>query len=303
MRTFSYRCVAAFPVICATALVLVAAVPGRSGVTNAGTSAPNATTPCGVAGTPPATYAHVIWILFENKLYSKIIGSSSAPYINGVAKKCGLATNYYAVGHPSLPDYIALTSGSTQGITDDSGPSSHRLTAASIFSQLGSGWRSLDESMPGNCYLSNSGQYLVRHNPAAYYTNIRTVCNSRDVPLGTTPDISARFTFVTPNACNDMHNCSISTGDKWLSTFLPKILNSSTYAAGSTAVFVTWDESDSSSSNRVPTLVISPRTAVGALSSTTFNHYSLLRTTESMLGLGCLAKACNAASMRSAFHL
>ena len=102
-------------------------------------------------------------------------------------------------------------------------------------------------------------------------------------------------------------SCPISTGDTWLATFLPKILRSSTYAHGGTAAFITWDEADYSSSSshsrsHVATLVISPTTPAGARSSTRFNHYSLLRTTEEMLGLGCLANACNATSMRYAFH-
>src|SRR5213079_1440463 len=111
--------------------------------------------------------------------FGEIIGSSAAPYLNKLASQCGLATAYKAISHPSLPNYIAMTSGSTQGITDDSGPSAHPLDVPSIFSQLGSDWRALEESMPSNCSLKNSGQYAVRHNPAAYYTNIRTACQTQ----------------------------------------------------------------------------------------------------------------------------
>jgi hypothetical protein len=287
---------------------------------NWGTSAPvtvavsngstSSSRPCGVASSAPSAWDHVVWIVFENKQYSQIIGSTNAPYINSVASKCGLATGFYAEAHPSLPNYIAMTSGSTQGITDDNAPSSHPLNVASIFSQLGSGWRSLEESMPSNCYKSDSGTYAVRHNPAAYYTNLSS-CSSLDVLLGSTPDISARFTFVTPNTCNDMHSCptssvtatEVKTGDSWLSTFLPKILNSSTYQVGRTAVFITWDEDDSGGNQHVPTLVIAPSVPAGARVATTFNHYSLLRTTEEMLGLSFLGSAASAASMRSGFHL
>lgn len=268
--------------------------------------------PCGTASAP-AAWQHVVWIVFENKTYSQIIGSSNAPYINSVANECGLATNFSAEAHPSLPNYIAMTSGSTQGITDDSGPSSHPLSVPSIFSQLGTGgWTSLEESMPSNCYLSDSGFYAVRHNPAAYYSNIRTDCSAQDVPLGSTPDISARFTFVTPNICHDMHSSScgsdttteVKNGDAWLSGFLPKILQSSQYQAGTTAVFITWDEDDYSDSQHIPTIVISPSTPTGTTSDTGFNHYSMLRTTEELLGLATyLGNAASATSMRSAFHL
>jgi len=243
-----------------------------------------------------------VWIVFENHSYSEVIGSSSAPYINALAGECGLATDMHAESHPSLPNYIAMTSGSTQGITDDSGPASHLLSGSSIFSQTGSGWRSLEESMPTDCALSDSGDYVVHHNPAAYYTGIATACLTQDVPLGSTPDISGRFTFITPNVCHDMHDCSVATGDAWLSTELPKILGGSAYAAGSTAVFVTWDEDDGSAGNHIATLVIAPSVAAGTTSGTSFNHYSMLRTTEEMLGISSyLGGAATAASMRDAF--
>jgi hypothetical protein len=258
--------------------------------------------PCGTAVTPPTTYQHVIWIVFENKAYSEIIGSASAPYLNTLASECGVATNFFAETHPSLPNYIAMTSGSTQGITDDNPPSSHPLAVPSIFSQVAS-WRSLQESMPSNCALTDSNPYAVKHNPAAYYTGIRTACASFDVPLGSTPDISAAYTFVTPNLCNDMHDCSVSTGDSWLSTLLPKILGSTAYTSGSTAIVITWDEDDSSASNHVATLVIAPSVPIGTSVATTFNHYSMLRTTEELLGVNTyLGNAATATSMRSPFH-
>jgi hypothetical protein len=245
----------------------------------------------------------VVWIVFENHAYGSIIGSSSAPYFNRLASVCGLATAYSAVTHPSLPNYIALTSGSTQGITDDGSPNQHPLDVPSIFSQLpGGGSRSLEESMPTNCDLSSSGRYVARHNPEAYYTNIRSDCNSYDVPLAATVDISARFTFVTPNLCNDMHDCSVSTGDNWLSSFLPGLLSSSQYRAGRTAIFITFDEG-SGGDNRVVTLAVAPPVSPGARSGTSYTHYSLLRTTEEMLGLGLLGNAATATSMRPGFGL
>jgi phosphatidylinositol-3-phosphatase len=257
--------------------------------------------PCEDSGAPPATYQHVVWIVFENKSYGSIIGSPDAPYINSLAHACGLATNFFAEAHPSLPNYIAMTSGATQGITDDSGPSSHLLSVPSVFSQLGSGWRSLQESMPANCAKTSSGDYAVRHNPAAYYTNVN--CAGQDVPLGSTPDLSAKFTFVTPNLCHDMHDCSIRTGDDWLAGFMPKVLSSPEYQAGGTAVFITWDEDDGSSLQHIPTIVISPYTTSGTRAGGIYNHYSMLRTTEELLGLSPLGSALSSLSMRSAFGL
>ena len=261
--------------------------------------------PCGTATTPPATYDHVVWILMENHSYNEIIGNSAAPYINQLASQCGLATNYFAVSHPSLPNYIALTSGSTQGITDDNSPSSHPLNVPSIFSQLpGGGSRSLEESMPSNCYQSDSGEYAVRHDPEAYYTNLGTDCANYDTPYTAfgAPDISAKFTFVTPNLIDDMHDGTIQQGDAWLSHFVPLITSSATYAAGKTAIVITWDEDDGTQNNQVATVVIAPSVVPGTKSATQFNHYSLLRTTEEQLGLPLLANAATATSMRSAFN-
>ena len=124
---------------------------------------PTAANPCGTTATAPA-WEHVVWIVMENKQPGQL-DASNAPYINDLAAKCASATNFFAESHPSLPDYIAMTSGSTQGITDDSAPSSHPLNVPSIFSQLGTGWRALAESSPSNCYRSDSGFYAVRHVP------------------------------------------------------------------------------------------------------------------------------------------
>lgn len=249
----------------------------------------------------------------ENHSYSQIIGG--APYITGLARQCGLASNYAAISHPSLPNYIAATSGSTQGISDDDPPSAHPIAAASIFSQLTAArksWRSYEESMPANCELSNAGEYAVKHNPAAYYTGIASQCASSDVPLGTPssgPLASAlkrntlpAFSFVTPNLCNDMHDCSVTTGDGWLRSWLLTIMATNTYRSGKLVVFVTWDEGEGDS-NQVATLVLSQWTRPGTRSARAFSHYSLLRTSEELLGLGRLGGAAAGASMRGTFHL
>ncbi len=310
---------------CGTSYTLGVEAYDAAGNVSARTTSPGATSacqspspgpsgPCGGASSPPSSWQHVVWIVMENKGFSQIIGSANAPYINSLASQCSLATNFVAEAHPSLPNYIAMVSGSTQGITDDSGPSSHPLSVPSIFSQLGSGgWRSLEESMPSNCSKSDSGTYAPRHNPAVYFTDVASQCASQDVPLGSTPDISAKFTFITPNLCNDMHSCpsqsdgatETRTGDTWLSTFVPKLLATSEYQAGNTVVVLTWDEDDYSSSNgnHIATIVISPSTPAGAQISTRYDHYSLLRTTEDLLGLPAIGNAASASSMAADFRL
>jgi hypothetical protein len=280
------------------------------------TTAPTTTTtppppsgPCGTSSATPAI-TKVLWVWMENHDYSQIVGSSAAPYENQLATQCGLATAYTGITHPSLPNYIAATSGSTQGITDDADPSSHVLDVPSIFGQVSS--KSYQESMPSNCAQTSSGTYAVKHNPEAYYTPVRTACNSNDVPMGDTSsgaflsDLNSglpAFSFVTPNLCNDMHDCSVATGDAWLQGWLPKVFASSDYTSGHLAVFVTFDENDSSAGNHVYTAVASPYTAVGARSGTAYDHYSLLRTTEEILGQPLLGNAASANSMLTAFGL
>jgi len=164
----------------------------------------------------------------------------------------------------------------------------------------------------------NSGEYAVRHNPPPYFTTL-SGCATFDVPhpqLAT--DLSSgnlpAFSFVTPNLIDDMHDETVADGNAWLSGNLPVIFNSSEYKSGATAVFVTWDEGEGGTSNNcarnttdagchVATLVISPSTKVGTKSHTLFNHFSLLRTTEDLLGLPELGLAKKNASLASAFNL
>ena len=265
-------------------------------------SEPSLATPCGVAASPPA-WQHVVWIVFENKSYSDIVGAPDAPYANAVAAQCGLATNFFAEAHPSLPNYIAMTSGSTQGVTGDRTPSEivPPLAAPSIFSQLGADWRALVESMPANCATSSSGEYAVNHNPAVYYPDIAAACALQDVPLSDPPDLSARFTFIMPNKCNATHDCPVATGDAWLSQWLPKMLDSPEYRSGTTALFITYDEGHGG--QQIATFVISPSTPVAARDPTRYDHYTLLRTTEEMLGLPLLGNAAIAPSKRAGFNL
>lgn len=198
-----------------------------------------------------------------------------------------------------------MTSGSTQGIGDDNPPADHPLDVPSIFSLLpGGASRSLEESMPANCQKTDSGEYAVRHNPQTYHTNLAPDCAGYNVPLADPPDLEARFTFVTPNLIHDMHDGTVADGDAWLSTLVPKVLASAEYAAGRTAVFITWDEDDDLSGNHIPTLVIVPSIAPGTKVAQRLGHYSMLRATQEMLNLApLLGNAATAADLRAAFNV
>ena len=316
MRTRMAALMAAVPLLLGSGAAVTAATSASAMVSPA-----TASSPCGTLTSAP-TYTHVIWIWMENHSYNTIIGSSQAPYINSVASECGLATNYHNISHPSLPNYMAGTSGlAYKGIAkfdSDCNPVPGCVTSAkSIFGQ-GETWKAYEETMPSNCDKSNSGNYAVRHNPPPYYTSLKG-CATKDVPFTQlATDLAAgklpAFSFITPNLIDDMHNGTVADGDNWLSANLPTILNSPEYTSGSTAVFITWDEGEGGTSNKcatnttdvgchVATLLISPSTPAGKKSGTLFNHYSLLGTAEQLLGLPKLAKAATAKSMATAFHL
>jgi hypothetical protein len=259
--------------------VLLAVVTGLGAVPAAQAGVPRTpdfTSLCGaMAGSHPATVAHVMFIVFENKSYSNIVGDSSAPYINTtLIPGCGLATNYHNYSHPSAPNYLALTSGTAQGkaASADCTPFSCPQSQASIFSQLGNAdrlWRQYAEAMPSNCYKKNydntsyvnadgsTGEfYYVRHAPPPYYISapVHGECASSDVPLGTTSagnflnalspvtDGLPAFSFVSPGGCNDMHDCPTVVGDDWLKQWIPIIQQSAAYQSGQLVVFITWDE-------------------------------------------------------------
>ncbi|MDQ1517892.1 MAG: phosphatidylinositol-3-phosphatase [Actinomycetota bacterium] len=249
----------------------------------------------------------------ENKSYRQVIGNPAAPYATALARRCGTESAYHTVGSPSLPNYLGATAGQTGGINDDGGPDVHPQNGDNLFRQVrasGATARSYVESMPTNCAVAPQGSYAVKHNPAAYFTSEEDhrACTTDDVPLGTTADGALAsdlrggglptFAFVAANLCHDTHDCPVGAGDAWLSAWLPQILNSRDYQAGTTAVFVVWDEY-----TPVPNIVISPTTPPGTTSDIPVNHYSLLRTTEEMLGLPLLGNAAGAPSMRAVFHL
>jgi hypothetical protein len=267
---------------------------------------------CGTAHR--AAYRHVIWIWMENRSYNAVLGKSTdAPRLRKYANACGLATNYHGITHPSLPNYLAAVAGSTGGVTTDCDPSACPQRRSSLFGQVsnhGMSWRGYAESMDHRCDRGSHGRYAARHNPAVYFRPIRDECRTKDVVMGGASGRFAhalaapklpRFAFVTPNLCHDGHDCSTSVADSWLGTWLDRITASPAYAAGDTVVFVTWDEGVGS--NHIATVVIAPTVPSGTTVDHRYNHFSLLRTTEELLGLPLLRHAADAASMAKAFSL
>jgi phosphatidylinositol-3-phosphatase len=252
--------------------------------------------PTARAGSTPLS--HIAVILMENEEYGGVIGSSSAPYINGVARRYALATRMYGISHPSLPNYLALTGGSTFGISSDC--TSCAVHATSIVDQLDRAhvsWKAYMEGLPHPCFTGPSADdYAKRHDPFVYYTPVTSNparCN-RIVPLS---QLSAderagalpRFVWITPNLCHDMHDCSVATGDRFLAGLVPSLLS----ALGPRGLlFITWDEGSSDSGccrlaagGHIATIVAGGAARHGARLATPVDHYSVLQTIEDLLGL------------------
>lgn len=287
--------------LCLCALAWLPAACGGGSAAPTASPHPTSSTPAssapaaGAAAGSAARTGSVFVIVMENRSYAEAMAQ---PYTASLASQFALATNYYAVSHPSLPNYLALTSGSTWGISDDGyhslpqGGVGHQLTQQDI------PWRAYMESMTAGCQDSPS-PYAVKHNPFAYYGG---ACPENVVPLsqldadlsGSTP----RFAWITPNLCNDGHDCSSRVADDFLRGLVPKILASEAWRSGG-VLFLTWDESDGSD-NRVPLIVASPDLTVHSTSSR-HDHYSLLATVEDRLGVPRLGEAQQADPLNELF--
>jgi phosphatidylinositol-3-phosphatase len=291
--------------------------------------------PCLKRPNHPITYKHVIWIVFGERKFSNVIGKrTKATYVNQLATECGLATQYFSVTHPALPDLMASVAGTTPpGFTRYSCDGCH-TSAPSLFKQVPS-WGVYMQSMPTNCRASDAdGGYVARMNPAVYFRGVG--CPARDHPLGSTttgPLAKAldagtlpRLSVIVPDECHSMsfaHGCGstklgvlVFSGDRWLQGWMRRLLASPEYTSGQTAIFITWVDGTPGKpagvdcvkthleSCHVATLVVAPYVKAGIEVATPFSHYSLLRTTETLLGVPRrLGGARSAPGMRVLFGL
>lgn len=220
----------------------------------------------------------------------------SGSFVSSLAARYGVAANYHAISHPSVPNYLALTSGQTWGVQDDG---YYSLPHAGIGDQLTSariGWRAYMEGLTDAGCIDSPVPYDPGHNPFAYYGGR---CPSNVVPLsalaadlaGSTP----RFSWITPDRCHDGHDCSEEESDAWLRQEVGAIMSSAAWKSNG-ALFITWDEDDQSAGNQVLTLVVAPGMR-HVVSKRPYTHYSLLATVEDLLGVARLANAAHASAM------
>lgn len=278
---------------------------------SAGTSARPAAAGSVSAGHP----TKVLVLMEENHSYAQM--KSGMPYLFGLAKTYGYATDWSAISHPSLPNYLAISGGSTFGITDDRSPAAHAAevgTAKSVFDQAidsGGTAGTYAQSIPHAChpydFPVSSPLYAVRHNPWTYYSSSHVRCLTHDqstsgLAAAAKADALPNVGFVFPNLCNDAHNCSLATADGFLKTSLAPVLASSDFTSGRLVVVVTADEDDKRSGNKVLTTVLSPRLS-GKVVSTPLTHYSLTRYIAQVLGVAPLRNGATAPDMQAAFGL
>lgn len=240
----------------------------------------------------PANVEYVQLVIFENASRPSIIGSKQAPYMTGLARVWANMTESFAITHPSEPNYLALFSGSTQGVAGDPCPITLRVpNIASELSSAGISFTGLAESMPSDGYqgceampsnLRSKFLYMRKHVPWVNFTNVPSKDNKAyHAPMVEPP---SRFVWITPNMCNDMHDCSISVGDKWASDNLPKLIAWDRLHHG--VLILTFDENDGSPGNQIATILagcVNPGSYAQKI-----NHYSVLRTIEDVFGIGHL---------------
>lgn len=242
---------------------------------------------------------HVVWVVFENKARSRLFQDATKdPYLGDLALACGQATAYHSV--PYFPAKLAMTSGQDWGVENDAAA----VPGPDLFAQLGTDWLEYMGAMPHNCWAKDTKTYFERHNPALYYADNARACATQDVPLPSSPadiDLSHAFTWVEANVANSMHGCptgcgdtklaQLALGDTWAHTWIPALLATPEYHSGSTVIFVVWDQGGSQTASNTPFIVVSPYTTPGSTSSVPYDHYSLLRGTEDLLGLPALGHA------------
>jgi acid phosphatase len=244
---------------------------------------------------------HVVVVVFENKALGQLDGSAKAPYINGLLKHSAVYTDLHAETHPSQPNYVALFSGDTHGVTGDGCPVRFHGTP-NLGSQLidaGKTFVGYSEALPHAGYTGcSSGNYAAKHNPWVDFDNVPASANQ---PASALPSDFSRLptvSFLVPDLCDDMHDCPVNSGDAWSQTHLdPYARWAQTH---NSVLIVTFDEDNRSDNNRILTFVCGPHSTPGRYNAA-LTHYSVLSTIESWYGLPLLGHAATATPLPHAW--
>ena len=252
-------------------------------------------------------FTHIIMIVLENREFGSVIGNDEMGYFNELAREYTLLTQYYAIRHPSLPNYLAMIAGDTLGV--DSDCEDCFQNAPILPDQIeasGRTWKTYQEDMPHACFVGSRLNYAQKHNPFIYFDSIRLNADrcergvvpyselDADLAAGKLPD----FIFITPNMCNDAHDCPLNIADIWLGKQVPYLMAYPGFQKGGLIV-LTWEEGQGDhgccgfdpGGGRVATVLISPKAKNGFEDPTPYTHFSLLKTIETAWGLEYLGHA------------
>ncbi|MGS0687631.1 CBM96 family carbohydrate-binding protein [Nakamurella sp. GG22] len=268
---------------------------------------PVSTTPVSTTPAPSATGQKILVIVDEN--HTQAQAQAGMPYLVSLQNQFGVTTRHTAPTHPSLPNYLVIAGGSTFGVTDDNSPASNPVRGQSVFGAAiakGKTAKTYNDAMTANCQLSSSGRYAVKHNPWAYFVDERTQCQQGDLPLSRlAADVSAgalpTVGMLTPDMCNDGHDCSLATADAFLRNWVPLIMNGPDYRNGKLTIVITFDEGVGTSQT-IETVVVNP-TIHGAVITTPLTHASLSRWLYRVSGSTPLRDAASAVDFGAAFGL
>lgn len=258
---------------------------------------------------PVPNFQYIAIIMFENKEFGSVIGNPQMPNFNRLAVEYTLLTQYYAIQHPSLPNYIALMGGDTFGIETNCNKCFINATSLpDLIEASGRTWKTYQEDMPEPCFLGSTQLYAQKHNPFVYFDPIRLDlgrCTRSVVPLtALQTDIAANvlpnFMFIKPNICNDSHDCSLQVSDAWLTNLLGYLMPALDATGQAYFIAMLFEEGQGSQTccglpepggGRVPVVLYSPQAKNGFEDSTPYTHYSLLKTISEAWGLQSLGRA------------
>jgi phosphatidylinositol-3-phosphatase len=246
-------------------------------------------------------------VMMENKNYDAVIGQSDQPYTNSLASDYGLATHSYAFGHPSLPNYLVMISGSNQGVTDDDPPSSHSFpgveTLADQLAGAGFSAKAYAEDLPADP-AADAGEYAVRHFPWEYFRHATIPVADASALVGDLNNASPPdFVWYTPNLIDDEHDGTVEQGDAFLARFIPEVQATAWYRSGG-EIIVEWDESDDDDSGlngsgggHIPTIVVSAALEAHPVQDAMpVDTAGILASIEDRYGLSHLGAAANPAN-------
>ena len=266
-----------------------------------------------IPSTAIPTYNHVVLVMLENHSYSQVVKSSNMPYLNALMKQGGLATNYYANVHPSIGNYFMLTTGKVVTRNDNYTGTTTADNIARELTAMGKTWRVYAEGLPSVGYIGgNSHRYLKRHNPFAYFSDVRNSSTQRanlvpftqfasDLAANKLPD----FTLIVPDACNDAHDCALLTADKWMKKNIAPLLADPDFKK-SGLLAIAFDEGKMSDKahggGHDPIVLVGTNVKAGYNSTVFYQHQNLFMTFLDALGIKPFGAATSTKPMADFFE-